>query len=89
MGQKILSVLETYLKDIICTYDEIITKVEDREHIFEIKDSEVSLGYISLYDLKDFIITFGARNSDSFRIYEGCTRSFENIYPSFRKTNYN
>ena len=72
MGQKILSVLETYLKDIICTYDEIITKVEDREHIFEIKDSEVSLGYISLYDLKAYTFEhedeaslFSIRNIDS------------------------
>jgi hypothetical protein len=55
VGQKNLSVLETYLKDIIFSHDEILTKVEEREHIFEIKDSVESLGYISLYDLKAYI----------------------------------
>lgn len=50
-----LAVLETYLKDILFTEEEITSNVELREHIFEIKDSEHSLGFISLYDLKAYV----------------------------------
>ena len=46
-----LAVLETYLKDIIVSKESIITNVENRDHIFEIKDEEKTLGFISLYDL--------------------------------------
>ncbi|MFA6238432.1 MAG: hypothetical protein WC635_13950 [Bacteriovorax sp.] len=51
-----LAVLETYLKDIIFTEAEITANVEMREHIFEIKDAEHSLGFISLYDLKAYVL---------------------------------
>ncbi len=55
MSQNNLAVLETYLKDIIFTEAAITANVENREHIFEIKDSESSLGFISLYDLKAYV----------------------------------
>ena len=72
MGQKKLSVLETYLKDIICGQDEILTREDNREHIFEIKDNENVLGFISLYDLKAYTFEheeeasqYSIRNIDS------------------------
>ncbi|MDO9180908.1 MAG: hypothetical protein Q7U04_00805 [Bacteriovorax sp.] len=55
MAQTNLAVLETYLKDIIISEETILTMVENREHIFEIKDEEKTLGFISLYDLKAYI----------------------------------
>lgn len=71
MGQS-LAVLETYLKDILQTEEEILSKVEMREHIFEIKDAELSLGFISLYDLKAYVFehedeakNYSVRNIDS------------------------
>jgi hypothetical protein len=88
VGQKNLSVLETYLKDIIFTHDEILTKVEDKEHIFEIKDSEDSLGFISLYDLKAYTFeheeeagNYSIRNIDS----EEWTFIYEHPYFQRRK----
>lgn len=54
MGQN-LAVLETYLKDILFSEEEITAKVEMREHIFEIKEQDHSLGFISLYDLKAYV----------------------------------
>ena len=50
-----LAVLETNLKDIIVSKETIITSVENRDHIFEIKDEENTLGFISLYDLKAYV----------------------------------
>jgi hypothetical protein len=50
-----LAVLETYLKDIIVSEETIKSNVEMREHIFEIKDDEKTLGFISLYDLKTYV----------------------------------
>jgi hypothetical protein len=50
-----LAVLETYLKDIIVSEAAITANVEMREHIFEIKDEEKTLGFISLYDLKAYV----------------------------------
>lgn len=50
-----LAVLETYLKDLIVNEETILSSVEAREHIFEIKDSEHTLGFISLYDLKAYV----------------------------------
>jgi hypothetical protein len=50
-----LAVLETYLKDIIVSKESIITNVENRDHIFEIKNEENTLGFISLYDLKAYV----------------------------------
>lgn len=55
MALENLAVLETYLKDILFTEEEITSNVELRDHIFEIKDSEHSLGFISLYDLKAYV----------------------------------
>ena len=49
------ALLETYLKDIIFNEEQILTKVEMREHIFEIKDSVKTLGFIPLYDLKAYV----------------------------------
>lgn len=75
-----LAVLETYLKDIIFSEEEIMSKVETREHIFEIKDSEHTLGFISLYDLKAYVfehegeaVNYSVKNidaSDWKNIYE-------------------
>jgi hypothetical protein len=50
-----LAVLETYLKDIIVSEETITRSVEMRDHIFEIKDADKSLGFISLYDLKAYV----------------------------------
>ena len=55
MALNSLAVLETYLKDIIFTEEAITSKVENRDHIFEIKDAEKTLGFISLYDLKAYV----------------------------------
>lgn len=67
-----LAVLETYLKDIIKSEEEILSLVEMREHIFEIKDQETSLGFISLYDLKAYVFehedeakAYSVKNIDS------------------------
>ena len=72
MAQNNLAVLQTYLKDIIFTETEITAAVEMREHIFEIKDAEASLGFISLYDLKAYVFeheeeakNYFVRNIDS------------------------
>lgn len=72
MAQHNLAVLETYLKDIIFSEEEITARVDLREHIFEIKDSEASLGFISLYDLKAYVFeheeeakNYFVRNIDS------------------------
>ena len=50
-----LALLETYLKDIIVSEEVITANVENRDHIFEIKDEEKTLGFISLYDLKAYV----------------------------------
>ncbi len=55
MAANKLAVLETYLKDILFSQEQITKDVEVRDHIFEIKDSENSLGFISLYDLKAYV----------------------------------
>ena len=72
MAQNNLAVLQTYLKDIIFTETEITASVENREHIFEIKYQESTLGFISLYDLKAYVFeheeeakNYFVRNIDS------------------------
>lgn len=67
-----LAVLETYLKDIIFSEEEIVQKIEMREHIFEIKDNDHSLGFMSLYDLKAYVFeheeeahNYSVKNIDS------------------------
>jgi hypothetical protein len=50
------AILVTYLKDILFSEVEITKNNERREHIFEIQDSDrISLGFISLYDLKAYV----------------------------------
>lgn len=56
MGQKKEAILETYLSDIIFSEEQIKLNVENSEHIFEIKDETNTLGFISLYDLKAYIL---------------------------------
>lgn len=67
-----LAVLETYLKDIIFSEEEIQAKIDVREHIFEIKNEDHSLGFISLYDLKAYVFehveearSYSVKNIDS------------------------
>lgn len=68
------AVLITYLKDILFSEEEIIKHVENREHIFQMKDNEeTSLGFISLYDLKAYVLEheeeaehYTVRNIDAF-----------------------
>lgn len=55
MALKNLAVLETYLKDIIVSEEMITASGEMREHIFEIKDENKTLGFIALYDLKAYV----------------------------------
>lgn len=56
MAQNNLAVLETYLSDILVGEEDILKNVENRDHIFEIKDTNSSLGFISLYDLKAYVL---------------------------------
>ena len=72
MAQNNLAVLETYLKDILFSEEDILKNIETRDHIFEIKDSENSLGFLSLYDLKAYVFeheeeaqSYFVRNIDS------------------------
>jgi len=72
MAANKLAFKETYLKDIIFGQEQITKDVEVREHIFEIKDSTNTLGFISLYDLKghingheDELTNYYIRNIDS------------------------
>ena len=51
------AVLITYLKDILFSEADIIANVKKRENIFEMKDaSNTSIGFISLYDLKAYVL---------------------------------
>ena len=67
------AVLVTYLKDILFSEESITASVENRAHIFEIRDSnDTSLGFISLYDLKAYVFEhedeaaeFKVKNIDS------------------------
>ena len=65
-------VLRTYLKDFLLSEAVIVSQVEDRDHIFEIKSDQSTLGYISLDELKAYIfehedeaINYFVRNIDS------------------------
>ncbi|MGZ3790225.1 MAG: hypothetical protein ACXVLQ_16960 [Bacteriovorax sp.] len=66
MAQNNLAVLKTYLKDILFSEEEITKNVELREHIFEIKDSVETLGFISLYDLKAYVFEHEEEARDYF-----------------------
>jgi hypothetical protein len=87
MGQS-LAVLETYLKDIIFTEEQIVSQVETRDHIFEIRDAENSLGFISLYDLKAYVFEHEeeAKNYDVKNI-DAAVEEWKNIYehPYFQR----
>ena len=74
-----LAVLETYLKDIIFTEDEIVSKVDVRGHIFEIKDSEKTLGFISLYDLKAYVFEH-EEEAENYSIKTIDGEEWKNIY---------
>lgn len=86
MAQNNLAVLETYLKDIILTEEEITANVEMREHIFEIKDAEASLGFISLYDLKAYVFEHEEEAKNYF-IKNIDSNDWKNIYehPFFQR----
>lgn len=55
MAQNNLAVLKSELKDFILSEEALLANGELREHIFEIKDAEKSLGCISLSDLKAYL----------------------------------
>jgi hypothetical protein len=57
------SVKKIQLNDYLFSKAEIETAIAKREHIFEIQIDEINLGYISLYDLKDFA-SFNASYAD-------------------------
>jgi hypothetical protein len=81
-----ISLLETYLKDIIFTEEEITSQVSTREHIFEIKDAEKSLGFISLYDLKAYVFEHEVE-AQSFSVKNIDGDGWKNIYehPFFQR----
>lgn len=59
-----LAVSNLNLKDFLLSEEEITKKVETREHIFEIKNSDEVLGFISLYDLKPYSFSLGDGPND-------------------------
>ncbi len=79
----------TALEDFLFSEEEITKNIETREHIFEIKGkSETSFGFISLYDLKSFMLDHGdemesyqVRNLDA----KEWTPLFEHAYFQRRK----
>lgn len=81
-----LAVLETSLKDVIFSEEEITSKVEMREHIFEIKDPEQTLGFISLYDLKAYVFEHEEEAKNYF-VKNIDTEEWKNIYehPFFQR----
>lgn len=58
------ALLAATLNDFLFSKEEIEENVEAREHIFEIKDQETSLGYISLYDLKAYVLEHEKETGD-------------------------
>lgn len=58
------ALLAATLNDFLFSKEEIEQNVEAREHIFEIKDQETSLGYISLYDLKTYVLEHEKETGD-------------------------
>lgn len=86
MTQNGLAVLETYLKDIIVSEETITANVELREHIFEIKDSEKTLGFISLYDLKAYVSEHD-EEAKNYSIKNIDTDEWKNVYehPFFQR----
>lgn len=58
------ALLAATLNDFLFSKEEIEQNVEAREHIFEIKDQETSLGYISLYDLKAYVLEHEKETGD-------------------------
>jgi hypothetical protein len=81
-----LAVLETYLKDIIVSKESIITNIENRDHIFEIKDEEKILGFISLYDLKAYVFEH-EEEAKNYAIKNIDQNEWKNIYehPYFQR----
>ncbi|MDD4972956.1 MAG: hypothetical protein PHY93_01325 [Bacteriovorax sp.] len=81
-----LAVLETYLKDIIVSEEIITANVEMREHIFEIKDEEKTLGFISLYDLKAYVFEH-EEDAKNYYVKNIDSDEWKNIYehPFFQR----
>jgi len=87
MGQSLAATtLVTYLKDILGTEEEITSKVEMREHIFEMKDGETSLGFISLYDLKAYVFEH-EEEAKQYQVRNIDSDEWKNIYehPYFQR----
>jgi len=76
----------TNLKDVLFSKEEI-TKSVEREHIFEMKDKkENSLGFISSYDLKAYVIEHGDEAGD-FDVKNIDSTEWASIFthPSFQR----
>lgn len=87
MGQSLANTaLVTYLKDILGTEEELTSKVEMREHIFEMKDGETSLGFISLYDLKAYVFEH-EEEAKQYQVRNIDSDEWKNIYehPYFQR----
>jgi len=78
--------LVTYLKDILGTEEELTSKVEMREHIFEMRDGETSLGFISLYDLKAYVFEH-EEEAKQYQVRNIDSDEWKNIYehPYFQR----
>jgi hypothetical protein len=57
MALKNLADIETNLSDFIFSEDEITKYIKNRDNIFEIKNNEKSLGFISLADAKNYFLS--------------------------------
>ncbi len=87
MGQSLAATtLVTYLKDILGTEEELTSKVEMREHIFEMRDGETSLGFISLYDLKAYVFEH-EEEAKQYQVRNIDSDEWKNIYehPYFQR----
>jgi hypothetical protein len=73
------------LEDFLFKKSEIENTISKREHIFELQKNQESLGFISLYDLKDYLSSI--ETNEVFFIRNIDQDNFQNIYehPLFQR----
>jgi hypothetical protein len=76
----------TQLENILLSKSVIESAIAKREHIFELQQNEESLGFISLYDLKDYLAANEA-SDEVFYVRNIDQENFQNIYehPLFQR----
>jgi hypothetical protein len=89
MGQN-AALKKLQLDDLLFSQSEIENTVTKREHIFELKKDNSSLGFISLYDLKEYLNLFESSDnnaSENFEVRNIDQENFQNIFehPLFQR----